>query len=111
MWYSWNKNACKTIKTCTRCRKPQERKYYANGEYWNYRDNVCFFCLFWTKKYQAKPRESIKEDIDLLKEIIETEKITWFSRWLIKKFLKEYTHSEIRKARVVNGKVYIDNLY
>lgn len=111
MWYSWNKNACKENKICTRCKTKHNRKFFANGIYWNYRDNICFICLFWIDRYKPKPRLSLKEDIDLMSELRITEKTTWFSHWLIKNLLKRYTHTEIRNAKIVEGKIYISNLY
>jgi len=50
------------------------------------------------------------EEINLLFELIKTMFITGLSQTMIKRYLKEYTHTEIRKWRYENWVFIVENL-
>ena len=105
-----NKNACKKIKKCTRCKNRLPRMFFWNGVFWNYRDNICYYCLLNIDKYNPRKKKIVQKSkpIDYMEE---TKKITGFSEKKISTLLKSwYCHSEIRAAKNVNWEIKISNL-
>lgn len=65
------------------------------------------------KSNKEEDRNFRKLEKQILKlEIEKTKKKTWFSEWLIQKRLNAWKwHSEIRKAKVINWKIIIKDIW